>query len=166
MQVPFAGFAVDPAEGLAQPGDEIIAARLVAIPPARFDALRPRQQSEFGFLYFSGFDKPKRARARLYKLARVPIAGLDAPPGELGPVVRLGGEPVHRRVAEARAQPLDELHPVLGIGPGIAEQAAAALVQRREIGGLQADRVYTLREAELREPFAQQQRQPLAISSG
>src|SRR6185503_14254775 len=148
MQVPFAGFAVDPAVGFAQPGEKIVAARLVAVPPARFDALWPRQQSEFGFLYFSGFHKPKRTRARLYKLARVPVAGLDAPPGELGPVVRLRGEPVHRRVAEARAQSLDELHPVLGIGPGIAEQPAAALMQRREIRGLQADRVHSLREAQ------------------
>ena len=63
---------------------------------------------------FLGFEQPQRPGPGRRAFARVPFAGLDAPPGVLGTVIGVRGEAAHRFVAEARAQPLDEPRPVFG----------------------------------------------------
>src|SRR5688500_15807817 len=115
MQEPFAGFAVDPRLGLVrQACDEVVAARFVAIPPARLDALGPCKQDEFTFIQFLRFEQPQRARPRWTELVRVPFTRLDAPPGMLGAMVGMRGEAADGRVPQARAQPLEQARPVFG----------------------------------------------------
>src|SRR3954470_16470525 len=98
MQVPFASFTKDPAERAAlELGDEIVALRLVAVPPAALDALRAGEQRELHRAQPARrLEQPQRPRARLAELARIPFARLDAPPGVLGAVVGLGGEAADR----------------------------------------------------------------------
>src|SRR6266571_3174827 len=101
MQVPFARFAIDPGKRFLQPGDEVIAPRLVAVPPAALDALGPGEQRELRLGDAARrLEQPQRPRAGLPELARVPFARLDAPPGVLGPVVGL-----HREAADRALPP-------------------------------------------------------------
>src|SRR5512145_1197546 len=98
MQVPFVGraaasFPVDPGErAVGQPGDEVIAPRVIAVPPARLDALRTSERSEFAFFQLFRFKKPNWARAGSRIRSRIPFAGLDAPPGVLRAMIRQRGE--------------------------------------------------------------------------
>src|SRR5690242_18514654 len=105
--------AVDPEErAFRGAGHEVVALRVVAVPPARLDAFRAGEQLE---VLLRGpprrIEQPERPRARLDELARIPFAGLDAPPGVFGPMVGLRREAVDRRIAEPALQPLDELRP-------------------------------------------------------
>src|SRR5882672_12474558 len=136
MQGPFAAFAADPGGGVArQPGDEVIALRFVAVPPAALDAFRPGEQRELRLGQAARlFQEPQRPRARQPELARIPFARLDAPPSVLGPVIGLRGEPADSRAAQADAQALEQPRPILLLASRIAEQAAAARPERREIG--------------------------------
>src|ERR671918_362263 len=105
MQVPLPFFAVDPAErATRQPGDEIVAPGVVAIPPAGLDAFRAGERHELALLQPLGLEKPYGPWPRRTELARIPLARLDAPPGVLGTMVGLRGEPMHRVVAQARTQ--------------------------------------------------------------
>src|SRR5688500_10778818 len=119
MQVPFTAFAVDPSErdgmetrrvSRSKLGNEVVALRVVAVPPAAFDALRPGKQAEAPLLQLSRFQQPQRARPRRLELARIPFARLDALPGMLGTMVGIGGEPADAFVPEALAQPLEQPH--------------------------------------------------------
>src|SRR5258706_8616145 len=107
-------------------------------------------------------DEPNRRWTRLAELARVPLAGLDAPPRVLGAVVGLRGEAVDRLGAEPRLQPLGEARPVFAVGVRIAEHRPAALAERGEIAGLEANRLDRLAELDARELLAQ----PLQESIG
>src|SRR6185503_16893164 len=108
MQPPFALFPVDPRERISEPGDEVVAPRLVAVPPAALDALGAGEQSQLPLVHGMGrIQQPCRPRPGLDELARVPVAGVDAPPGVLGTVVGYAGDAVHRLAPEARLQPLD-----------------------------------------------------------
>src|SRR5262245_40951321 len=120
MQVPFPGFTIDPAERAAlELGDEVVALRLVAVPPAAFDALRAGEHADLpGAEPARGLEQPQRPCAGRADLARVPFARLDAPPGVLGPMVGLGGEAVHRLRPEPLPQALDQARPVLLVGSG------------------------------------------------
>src|SRR5262245_19500748 len=107
MQVPLAVFAVDPGRRVVFPCDEVVAPRLVAVPPARFDALGTGEQR--GRLLpepARRLEQPQRSPPRLAELARLPLARLDRAPGELGTVIGMQGEAVHRASAEALLQPL------------------------------------------------------------
>src|SRR5262245_31908064 len=110
MQIPFAGFAVDPGHRLLfQLRNEVVALRLVAVPPARLDALGTGEQRELAVAQPARrLQQPQRARAGLPELARLPFARLDAAPGELGAVVRIEREAVHGAVPEARLEALEE----------------------------------------------------------
>src|SRR5260221_3471335 len=143
MQGPLAAFAADPAGGvIRQPGDEVVALRLVAVPPAALDALRPGEQREFRLHQAARlFQQPQRPCARLPELARIPFAGLDPAPGMLGPMIGLRGEAADRFAAEADTQALDQPRPVFLFAGRIAEQAAAAPPERRKIAGVQLDRL-------------------------
>src|SRR5687768_11799228 len=130
MQVPFAAFAVDPAQrdgmetrrvSRSELGDEVVALRVVAVPPAALDALRPGEQAEAALLQLPRLQQPQRARPGRVELARIPFAGLDALPGMLGAMVGIGGEPVHAFVPEALAQPLEQPRPVFGVRRRVAE---------------------------------------------
>src|SRR5713226_3740569 len=141
MEVPFARFAVDPGKRFLQPGNEVIALRLVAVAPAALDALGPGEQRELRLGDAARrLEQPQRPRAGLPELARVPFARLDAPPGVLGPVVGLCREAADRVAAQARAQPLDEPRPVLLLGGRIAEHGGTALPERREIARFERER--------------------------
>src|SRR5690349_18839316 len=122
MQVPAVFFAKDPDERFLAPGDEVVALRLVAVPPAAFDALRAGKQMKILIRNSPrGIEQPERPRPRLAELPRVPFAWLDAAPGALGPVVGLRGKAVDRLAPKARLQPLGKPRPVLAVGLGIAE---------------------------------------------
>src|SRR5262245_47803310 len=147
MQPPFAGFAIDPGEArLAQPCDEIVAPRLVAVPPAALDALRPGEQREGALGEPPRLEEPGRPRPGLAELARLPVARRHAPPGAFRPVVGIEAEAVHRLAPEARLQPLDEPRPVLGVGRRVAEQAAAVPGERLEVPRFHDDAFRRLRE--------------------
>src|SRR5947199_2113294 len=97
MQEPVVLFAVDPGERALAARDEVVALRLVAVPPAALDALRAGKQMEVLVVDLPGrIHEPNRARAGLAELARVPLTGLDAPPRVLGTVVGLRREAVDR----------------------------------------------------------------------
>src|SRR5688500_11721873 len=168
MQEPALLLAVDPGERrVGQLRDEVVAARLVAVPPPRPDALGAGEQDELAFChFFSSFKQPKRARSGLMEVVRIPLARLDAPPGMLRAVVGMRGEAAYRLVPEARAQPLEQARPALGFGAGVAEHGAAARVQRLEIRRLQPDRFHRPRERRVRELLAQQLRQALGLARG
>src|SRR6188508_3256099 len=146
MQVPFTRLAVDPRErGIRQARHEVVALRVVAVPPARLDALRAGERRKFAFAqFFFFFQQPQRARSWRAKFARVPFARLDAAPGMLGAVIGLGGEAADRVVAKARAQPLGEARPAFGLGGAVAEHAGALSRERGEIPGFEPDRLHGL----------------------
>src|SRR5260221_14668722 len=125
MQAPMTVLAVNPAAGIVrQPGDKVIALRLVAVPPAALDALRPGKEREVRFEQAARLlQQPQRPRPRLPELARIPFAGLDPAPGMLGPMLGLRGEAADRLAAEADAQALDQPRPVFLFAGQIAEQA-------------------------------------------
>src|ERR1051325_5239063 len=140
MQPPLAVFPVDPGERFAEPGDEVVAPRLVAVPPAALDPLRAGRKLHLRLLYRERLmQEPCRPGPRRGELARIPVAGLDAPPGVLGTVVGHAADAVHRFAARAPLQPLDEPCPVLGLGGSVAEQAPARRRERREILRLERD---------------------------
>src|SRR4051812_36477314 len=111
MQEPAVAFAVDPDEGrIARAGDEVVALRLVAVPPAAFDALRPREQLEVHAPEAARrLQQPGGALPRLGEVPRVPVAGLDPPPRIFRAMVRIRRQAVNRPAAEPRLQPLGEL---------------------------------------------------------
>src|SRR5436190_20601094 len=115
MQAPLAAFAADPAGGVVrQPSDEVVALRLVAVPPSAFDTLRAGEQREFRLGQATRpRQEPERSSARLPELARIPFAGLDPAPGMLGPVVGLRGEAADCFAAETDAQAPEQPRPVL-----------------------------------------------------
>src|SRR5262245_59327402 len=123
MQGPFAALAADPGDGfVAETRDEVVALRLVAVPPAAFDAFRAAEQREFRLGEPAAlFEQPERPRARLPVFAGVPFAGLDAPPGVFRAVVGLRGETADRFGAEAHPQALDEPRPVFLLRGSVAE---------------------------------------------
>src|SRR5688572_18215478 len=168
MQEPALLVAVDPGERrVGHLRDEIVAARLVAVPPSRLDALGAGEQDESAFFRFlSFFEQPNRARSGLMEVVRIPLARLDAPPGMLGAVLGMRGEAAHRLVPKARAQPLEQARPALGFGAGVAEHGAAARVQRLEIRRLQPDRLHRPRERRGGELLAQQLREALGLARG
>src|SRR2546428_12957154 len=105
MQEPLPFFAIDPNEDAAELGDEVIAPRVVTVPPAAGDALGTGDQRELRFFHRkSFFQEPRRTRPGLHELVRIPFAGLDAAPRVLGAVVRISADAVDRIAAEARLQ--------------------------------------------------------------
>src|SRR5688572_20263790 len=167
MHVPFAVFAIHPADRcIAQARDEVIAPRVVAIPPARLDALRSCKRAEFPFTDFLRFEKPNWPRSRRGGLTRVPLAGLDAAPGMFRTVIGLRRESVYRLGAEARAQPLDQARPIFGFERRIAEHAGARTGERREIAGFEHDRLDGLREHGAREALAQYLSEAFGVARG
>src|SRR2546421_7353111 len=157
MQVPLSLFAVDPGEGgLAKARDEIVAPRVVAVPPAAFDALGSGEELEARLVETARrLDEPGGPRTRLAELARVPVAGLDAPPGILRAVVRRGGEAVNRTASEAQLQTLEELRPVPGGVGGMAQATRAARGEGDEMRRLEADLFDRLAKLHRRQPLAQ-----------
>src|ERR1700682_3282421 len=140
MQVPFAGFAIDPGERIvAKLRYEVIALRLVAVPPAAFDAPGSREERDLRLLQPPRLGEPGRPGPGLPEFPRVPVPGLDAPPGVLGTMVRRGGEAINPAAPQPHRQPLDDLRPILGLGRHIAEEAAASRSERGEVRGLDAD---------------------------
>src|SRR5947207_16025311 len=110
MQVPVAFLSVHPRERVAQFGDEVVAPRLVAVPPAAGDALGTGDQRELSFFHRKNFlQKPCGTRPRLHELVRIPFAGLDAAPGVLRAVIGISADAVDRVASEAPLTPLQEL---------------------------------------------------------
>src|SRR5690349_15328527 len=164
MQVPLAGLAVDPGRRNVPFGDEVVALRVVAVPPARLDALGAREQLEFILAEAARIlEEPERARPGLDEFARLPFARLDAAPGQLGAMVRISRKAVHRAAAEAHLEPLQQPRPVLGLGQPVAEHARAASWQGHEIPGLEADRLDRPLERERGQLFAQQTGKALGL---
>src|SRR5258706_16315855 len=112
MQEPVAlSFPVDPRERrLPGAGDEVVAPRLGAVPPARFDAFGPREQRE----------RPFREAARLIEQPQRARVAVDPPffllsfffyfqsnflEGALRAMVLVRVQAMHRRRAEPRLQP-------------------------------------------------------------
>src|SRR5438552_17422936 len=118
MQEPCAGFAVNPAQGrIGKAGDEVVAPRVVAVPPAALDALRAGEQLQIVFAHRARrLEQPQRARAGVPELARIPFAGLDAPPAVFRTMIRMSRQAVDRVGAEARLQPLGETLPAFVLG--------------------------------------------------
>src|SRR6185369_850569 len=165
MQEPVARFAVDPDERRFGTRDEVVALRLVAVPPAALDALGAGKQIQILIVNFSWrIKQPKRARAGLAELARIPVSRLHAPPRIFGTMIGLRGEPVDRLRAQARLQALEEARPVLARGLRIAEHGEAALVQRREIPRLQANGLDRLAQRCAGELLAQHSQQPVGFT--
>src|SRR5207237_1954031 len=101
MQVPLPFFSVYPAQGAAELGDEVIAPRVVAVPPAAGDALRAGDERQLGFFHRPSFlQEPCRPRAGLHELVQVPLARRDAAPGVLRAGVGVGGDGVPRLAPE------------------------------------------------------------------
>src|SRR5690242_20249540 len=126
MQVPLALFAIDPGERGFEPGDEIVAPGLVAVPPAAFDALGPGGELErIRREAARRLEQPGRPRTGLAEFARVPVAGLDASPGVLGTMIGHRRHAVDRVAPQAALQPLEQLRPALVLRGWIAEKAAA-----------------------------------------
>src|SRR5882672_3660079 len=135
MHEPAVALPINPQERpFVRAGDEVVALRLVAVPPAAFDALGPGKQLELQPRKAPRrLEQPERTRAGRPEFARIPFARLHPPPGEFRPVVGLGGETVDRSGAEAAPQALEELRPVFAVGLRVAEHAAGTLVQRLEL---------------------------------
>src|SRR5438067_13127204 len=167
MYVPLPFFSVYPAQGAAELGDEVVAPRVVAVPPAAGDALGTGDERQLGFFHRPSFlQEPCRPRAGLHELVQVPLARRDAAPGVLRTVIGIGGDAMHRIAPETRLQALEELRPVLGLRGTVAEKPAASAAEQREIAGLERDGFDRLGELERGELFAQQLRQALGIASG
>src|SRR5437879_11718399 len=134
MDVPLPFLPVYPGECAAKLRHEVIAPRLIAIPPAAGDALGSGDQRELSFFHRkSFFQEPRGPRPRLHELVRVPFAGLDAAPRMLRAMVGISADAVDRVAAEARLQPLETLRPLLGFRGAVAAKPAAVSAARREI---------------------------------
>src|SRR5882672_5447412 len=122
MHVPLPFFPVHPGKRATELGDEVVALRLVAVPPAARDALGPGHQREPAFLHRNDTaQQPGRPRSRLHELVWIPFARRDALPGMLGAVVRVRRDAIHGLASEPRLQALDEARPVLAFGGAVAE---------------------------------------------
>src|SRR3954468_7605951 len=167
MHVPGAFLAIDPRDDLAKLGDEVIAPRLVAVPPAAGDALGPGKEPGLRLRYrLRPFEQPRRARPRLHELVRIPFARRDASPGVFRAVIRERCHAIHGVAAKARLQPLDELGPLLGFRGPVAEEAAARRAERRELACLKSDRFNRRAQWQGCQLFAQEMREPLEVSRG
>src|SRR5260221_1204406 len=165
MQVPLPLFSIYPGERAAELGDEVVAPRVVAVPPAAGDALGAGDERELGFFHRRNFaQEPCRPRAGLHELARIPFARLDAVPGVLRAVIGIGGDAMDRVAPQTRLQALEELRPVLGLRRTVAEKPAASAAEQCEVAGLERDGFDRLRELERAQLFAQQLRQTLGIA--
>ena len=71
---------------------------------------------------------------------RIPLAGLHASPGVLGPVIRVRGDAAHGVVPQTGAQAFDEVRPVLGFGGCVAEHPGREFAEGYEIRGFQTRR--------------------------
>src|SRR5258706_1917776 len=165
MQVPLPLFSIYPGERAAELGDEVVAPRVVAVPPAAGDALGAGDERELGFFHRPNFvQEPCRPRAGLHELVRIPFAGLDAAPGVLRAVIGIGGDAMDRVAPQTRLQALEELRPVLGLRRTVARKPPASAAEQSEVAGLERDGFDRLRELERAQLFAQQLRQTLGIA--
>src|SRR5436853_4510822 len=90
------------------------------------------------------------------ELARIPFAGLDAPPAVFRTMIRMSRQAVDRVAAEARLQPLGETPPAFVLGERVAEHPCSARVQRRKIADLEPDRFHRAGERQRSKLLAQQ----------
>src|SRR5438045_184647 len=121
MQVPLnvfaAFFSIHPGKRWPELGDEIIAPRLVAIPPAAGDALGTGDELEPAFLHRDRpFEQPGRARTRLHELVRIPFARLDAAPGIFRPMVGMERDAMYCIAPQAGLQAPEQPRPVPRLG--------------------------------------------------
>src|ERR1700694_49608 len=158
MQEPFAGFAVNPAQGrIGKTGDEIVAPRLVAVPPAAFDTLGAGKQQEIVFAHRARrLEQPERAWAGMPELPRLPFAGLDAPPAVLWTMIGISRYSIDRVVSEARLQPLGKTRPAFVLGERVAEHSRGTRLQQRKIVGFEPNRFHRTRQRQRRKLLAQQ----------
>src|SRR5260221_587363 len=134
MQVPLPLFSIYPGERAAELGDEVVAPRVVAVPPAAGDALGAGDERELGFFHRPNFvQEPCRPRAGLHELVRIPFARLDAAPGVLRAVIGIGGDAMDRVAPQTRLQALEELRPVLGLRRPVAQKPAASAAEPGEV---------------------------------
>src|SRR6185503_194809 len=110
MHEPAVFFAVDPDHRrVVRARDEIVALRLVAVPPSRLDTLGTGKQLELLLADAPRrLEQPQRPRPRLPEFARIPLAELDAAPGVFGTMIGLRREAVDRLAPQAQPQPLHE----------------------------------------------------------
>src|SRR5437879_9058309 len=90
------------------------------------------------------------------ELARIPFAGLDAPPAVFRTMIRMSRQAVDRVGAEACLQSLGETPPAFVLGERVAEHPCSARVQRRKIAGLEPDRFHRAGERQRSKLLAQQ----------
>src|ERR1051325_9534380 len=167
MHVPGAFFAINPGDGAAELSDEIVATRLVGVPPAAGNALGTRDQYQLGLRDAARRgDEPRRPRAGLHEIMRIPVARLDAPPRGFGSMVGKRRHAIHGVAAKPRLQPFDQLRPLLGLGYAVAKEPAACAAERREVTGFERNGLYRLLENKRRELLAQQCRQALGVARG
>src|SRR5258708_35987736 len=127
MQVPLPLFSVYPGERAAERGDEVVAPRVVAIPPAAGDALRAGDQRKLALFHRKSFlQEPGGPRAGLHELVRIPLAGLDAAPGVLRAVIGTGGGALDRVVPPTRLQAPQGLRPGPGFRPPVPRKPPAS----------------------------------------
>src|SRR5258708_32289760 len=127
MQVPLPLFSIYPGERAAELGDEVVAPRVVRVPPAAGDALGAGDERELGFFHRPNFvQEPCRPRAGLHELVRIPFARLDAAPGVLRAVIGIGGDAMDRGPPQTRPQALEEPRPGLRLRPPVAEKPPAS----------------------------------------
>src|SRR5258708_14073296 len=120
MQVPLPLFSIYPGERAAELGDEVVAPRVVAVPPAAGDALGAGDERELGFFHRPNFvQEPCRPRAGLHELVRIPFAGLDAAPGVLRAVIGIGGDAMDPGAPQTPLPALQELRPALALPPPV-----------------------------------------------
>src|SRR4051812_23385030 len=114
MEKPFARFAVHPCQGAACGlGNEVIAFRVVSVPPARLDPLGTGKELELRLGHPScRIEQPCRPRSGWGCLARLPFARLYLLPGMLRAMVGRSRKAMDGIAAQACPQALDELHPV------------------------------------------------------
>src|SRR5262249_44521638 len=156
---------IDPGDGAADLGDEVVAARLVTVPPAAGDAFGTGDERQPGFCNPSGLrQQPCRPRPRLHEIVRVPVARLDTPPGVFRPMVRKRRHAVAGIAPKPRLHRLAELGPLLGLRGAVAKEAAAWRAERREISRLERDGLYRLRESKRGELLAQECGQALGVT--
>src|SRR5215210_4181843 len=165
MQVPVAFFSIHPCERAAERGDEVVAPRLVAVPPAARDALGAGDEIEPLFVYRNGFfQQPCRARPRWREVVRIPVARLHASPGVFRTMIRKRAQAVHGIAPQPRLQALEEPRPVLGLRRAVSEKATAMGAEWREIGRVHADRFDRLRELHAGKLLAQKLAQALGVA--
>src|SRR6185369_12388123 len=100
------------------------------------------------------------------ELARLPLARLDAAPGELRTMIRIGRHSMHRAPPQAQLEPLEELRPAFGLGKRVAEHSRGVPGKRDEVPGLYADRFDRARKSERSQPLAQQPAKALGVACG